>query len=141
MAGTGKLADENSISSRVDRIEGQLGSTNRVLLVLIGFLFVLALALDISAQLRIPAFCRMFDEMLPGEPLPALTVLVIKGRLLSLVIDAVLLAVLIVLLVGRKIPLLVPVAAALTVVVLAKAMLTGFALTLPLLNLLTKLAG
>lgn len=135
------MTDDSDIRGQVEELESQLGRVSWSLLLLIGLLFGFALLLDVSVQLGIPRLCKIFDEMLPGEPLPALTAMVIQGRGLSFGIDFVLLAGVVVLFATRRAPMLVPIGTVATVVLISKAMLSSFALMMPLLRLLDKVGG
>jgi len=135
------MTDTTDIASKVEQLEKRLRNVTASVLLLVGLLFVCALVLDIAVQRRIPGLCKVFDEILAGEPVPALTLIAIKGRAISFTIDLALLAAVVVLAARRKLPLLVPVGTAAAFLVLAKAAATSFAMVLPLLPLLHKLGG
>ena len=135
------MTDNAETTERMDRLEQQVRAVSTAFLLFVGVLFVFALLLDVGAQLQIPSLSRLFDEMLPGEPLPLLTLVVIEWRVRSLVLDLVLLAAVAAAAVSKKLVLLVPIGTVAALLLLGKALLTTFALKLPLLRLLDKLGG
>ncbi|MDX9981658.1 MAG: hypothetical protein RBU25_16685 [Lentisphaeria bacterium] len=126
---------------QMNRLEQQVRAVSTGFLILVGTLFVFGFLLDLSSQLVIPSLSRMYEEMLPGEPLPFLTMLAIQWRAFSLGLDLVLLAVIAALAASKKIVPLVLVGTVLTLFLLGKALLTAFAMKLPLLKLIEKLGG
>ena len=135
------MTENHDISERLERLERREGCVIQALLVLVGLLFVVAFILDIGVQFAVPAVSRMLDQMMPGEPLPALTLMVIKGRAVSLGLDVVFLAGVIALLASRKRAIVIPVGTAAAVILAVKAALTWFALLLPILSMVRKLTG
>jgi hypothetical protein len=126
--------DQFLLAQRVKGLEAQVAAIYRALICLLLFLAVFGLIADLSVQLRMPDFSKVFAEMLSGEPLPALTSFVIQTREIGIALGLVLFLSVVALAVLRRWTVFLSYGTAVALFLVAKATVTGVALRLPLVR-------
>lgn len=121
---------------RLAAVERELARITRSLVVFVVSGVIIAFVIDIFVLATIPMTVSMIDELLEGIPIPGLTLLVIRFRLAAVIFDIVLVTMITGLAFARKLVVLLPAATAVALLLVCKAMVTAFAMKLPLIKIM-----
>ena len=111
------------------------------LYILVFTLFAFALFFDLFVTATVPRFTKIFQEMLGGEPLPALTEMIMSFSVHGLGIDFLFVLILIALFMTSKLKYFLPAGVAFIIIICVKIVFIYTGLMLPILVVIKKLGG